>query len=231
MSRQKLIRFAQLDTLSNVLQEKDRCNFSSKYSWSNLFGNTNPICLELGCGRGEYTNQLAVIHSNINYIGVDLKGERVWKGATDGATLKNVFFIRSQIQFINSFFVDQKISEIWLTFCDPQPDKPKKRLTSKIFLDQYLNILDSNGMIHLKTDSDLLYNSTIEVLEGLKNEGYKVNIIAKTKDLYNSSLYQNELKIKTKYEEIFVNKGMTIKYLKFNLQLPNHRVDLEEFSN
>ncbi len=217
MPRQKLIRFAQLDEMKNVFLEQDLDLFKANNNWLDIFGNDNPIVLELGCGRGEYTNYLARLNPQNNYIGVDLKGERIWQAATEGANLTNVKFIRSQIQFIPEFFRNQLVDQIWITFADPQPFKPKKRLTSQYFLNQYLQILKPNGIIHLKTDSDILYESTLEVLSLLNSQGYKIRILANTNDLYNSDLYQNELQIQTKFEQIFVAQGHTIKYLQFRL--------------
>jgi tRNA (guanine-N7-)-methyltransferase len=217
MPRQKLIRFADLHNLSNVALEQEVDDFVAKGGWQNIFGDSHPIILELGCGRGEYSNYLAKLNPDKNYVGVDLKGERIWQAATNGANTPNLFFIRSQVQFISKFFHNQKVAEIWITFADPQPFKPKKRLTSQYFLNQYLQILKPDGIIHLKTDSDILYESTLEVLDLFSKEGYKVTILANTNDLYNSDLYQNELKIQTKFEQIFVERGHTIKYLKFRL--------------
>lgn len=185
--------------------------------WSeNVFGNTHPITLELACGGGEYTLELAGKFPDRNFIGVDIKGERIYKGAKkaldDG--LKNVVFLRAYIQFLDRYIKRETdyVNEIWITFPDPYPKKSKKRkrLTSPFFLDIYRRILMPDGVIHLKTDSRLLYDFTLETLNS-----ENCRIIRETSDLYHSSMADEILSIKTLYEEQHLKDGKTIKYVEF----------------
>ena len=217
MSRQKLIRFQEIKSMSNVLDEVDLL-LPNKPNWCEIFNNNNPLILEVGCGRGEYSNQLASLNPNNNYIGLDLKGERIWQCATtsNNLNLKNTLFIRSQAQSLPKFFCDNQINEIWLTFCDPQPNNPKQRLTNKRFLKIYTDILVPNGTIHLKTDSDLLLESMLQSISQFnqENQDLKIEIEILTTDLYNSNYYKDELRITTNFEQKWSQKGYTIKYLK-----------------
>ncbi len=181
-----------------------------------IFGNDNPIILELGCGKGEYTVALAEKFPENNYIGVDIKGARLWKGAKYATEnhLSNVAFLRMRIDFIDSVFGADEVSEIWLTFSDPQPTKPRKRLSSHLFLERYSKFLKKDGLMHLKTDSQLLHESTLEVIE----EG-KHRLIVADNDIYNSGLTEKEplLQIQTFYEKIFRSEGMPITYVRWML--------------
>lgn len=220
MGKDKLKRFSQLKSFSNVIQPK--INYSDKDhlvkgAWSNIFKNKNPIVLELGCGAGEYTIGLAKLFPNNNFVGVDIKGARIWKGAKIALeeNLNNVQFLRSKIDYIDKFFGKNEIHEIWLTFSDPQPKKPRKRLTSSLFINRYCSFLKKNGVIHLKTDSDLLYHFTKEEIEQKK--------YITLKDIENINSYiDNEidslseiLKIRTFYEQKWIELGKSIKYLAF----------------
>jgi len=222
MGKDKLKRFSQIMTFGNVIQPK--INFYSnddnlKGNWSTVFNNVNPLVLELGCGAGEYTVALAKDYPNKNFIGIDIKGARIWKGAKAALDqgLNNVRFLRTKVDFITKFFGENEVNEIWLTFSDPQPKKPKKRLSSKLFTDKYQEFLKINGVIHLKTDSDLLYDFT---LEEIKSNNFKLleNITNVYKESYEKS---QELKkilfIKTFYEKKWLDLEKTIKYLAFSI--------------
>ena len=204
-------------TLEDVLSR----NYPLKGNWhNNFFKNENPIVLELGCGKGEYSVGLARKYPEKNFLGVDIKGSRMYVGAQQAIdeNLSNVGFLRTRIEFIHAFFAENEIDEIWLTFSDPQPNKPKKRLSYKRYIDMYRGFLKPDGIIHLKTDSDLLYEST---LEEIKQNGYSV--IQDTDDLYGTLIHdldketQDILQINTHYEALFSSKGFKIKYLKFSI--------------
>ena len=222
MGKDKLKRFSQMLTFENVIQPE--INFYSKDddlkgNWSTVFNNQNPIVLELGCGAGEYTVALAKHYPKRNFIGIDIKGARIWKGAKSAIEedLDNVRFLRTKVDFVTKFFGENEVDEIWLTFSDPQPKKPKKRLTSNLFIDRYLKFLKPNGVVHLKTDSDLLYNFT---LEEIKSNGFELlkNITNVYKDSYEDSQdLKKVLFIKTFYEKKWIELGKTIKYLGFKI--------------
>ncbi len=222
MGKDKLKRFSQMLTFENVIQPE--INFYSKDddlkgNWSTVFNNQNPIVLELGCGAGEYTVALAKHYPKRNFIGVDIKGARIWKGAKSAIEedLDNVRFLRTKVDFVTKFFGENEVDEIWLTFSDPQPKKPKKRLTSNLFIDRYLKFLKPNGVVHLKTDSDLLYDFT---LEEIKSNGFELlkNITNVYKDSYEDSQdLKKVLFIKTFYEKKWIELGKTIKYLGFKI--------------
>lgn len=222
MGKNKLERFAELETLSNTLQPKlDNWfdTFEGKGKWhEEVFKNNNPIVLELGCGKGEYTLGLGRQYRDKNFIGVDRKGNRIWRGAktADEEGLDNVRFLRVMIDKIDQFFGPGEVSEIWITFPDPQPQlsRARKRLTAPKFLAKYKNILPPDGIIHLKTDSQLLHEYTLEVIE----EG-KHNLLFKTDNLYAAPENKNDpiLGIQTFYESMFLEQGMPITYLKFKL--------------
>ena len=222
MGKDKLKRFSQILTFDNVIQPK--INFHSddddlKGNWSTVFNNENPLVLELGCGAGEYTVALAKDYPNKNFIGIDIKGARIWKGAKAALDegLNNVRFLRTKVDFITKFFGENEVNEIWLTFSDPQPKKPKKRLSSKLFTDRYIKFLKINGVIHLKTDSDLLYDFT---LEEIKTNDFKLlkNITNVYKESYEESQeLKKTLFIKTFYEKKWLDLEKTIKYLAFRI--------------
>jgi len=223
----KLLRFNENERFTNVIQPKFdevfNTNYPMKGKWhSEYFGNQNPIVLELGCGKGEYSIGLAQNFSYRNFIGIDIKGARLWKGAKYALTnnMRNVLFIRTRIDVINSLFAPDEISEIWITFPDPQLKKPLKRLTSSRFLNRYRKLLITNGIVHLKTDSSELYEYTLQL--AVDNN---LVIRANTSDLYNSELADNILSIRTFYESQFISAGKSIKYLSF--QLPAHNEIIE----
>lgn len=219
MAKRKLKRFEEMKKFSNVLQpefnEVYNKDFAFKGKWNkSFFQNDNPIIVDLGCGKGEYTIELARRFEEKNYIGIDIKGARIWKGAKQALdeNIKNAAFIRTRVELINSFFDSNEIDEIWLLFPDPQPKKKKKRLTSGKFLNLYKKILRTDGIVHLKTDSDLLYLYTLEIA---KYNNLEVECF--TDDLYNSNFIDDSLSIKTYYENQFLEQGSNINYLRFKL--------------
>ncbi len=221
MAKTKLEHFADMKTMDCVfeplLETLQGDTFPLKGKWNKeFFKNDNPIIVELGCGKGEYTVELAKKYPNKNYIGIDVKGARIWYGADTVRTLelKNAAFVRLRIDFILSIFEENEVDEIWLTFSDPQKEKPRKRLTSKMFMDRFRKILKPDGLIHLKTDSDILFESTEEQIA---EHNYKCDNT--TWDLYASEYWdklteeeQSILSIKTVYEKMFTAKGSVIKY-------------------
>lgn len=192
-----------------------------KGNWNKeFFKNDKPIVLELGCGKGEYTIGLAQSDPSKNYIGIDIKGARLWRGSktVKEKAIDNVAFGRSKIEFIDGFFSKGEIDEIWLTFSDPQAQKPRKRLTSKAFIDRYIQILKPGGIIHLKTDSRLLFNYTLEQAE---EHGYQLG--THTFNLYNEldqfpEEFRTTLQLKTFYEKMWLEKGFPINYLSFTVK-------------
>ena len=221
MGKNKLLRWAELETFNNVIQHAET-GFGKEHpvkgKWkSDVFKNPNPVILELGCGRGEYTTGLSEKFPFNNYIGVDIKGARMWRGAKTAHEnrLNNAAFLRTRIEFINSFFAEDEVDEIWLTFPDPQSEKKNsnKRLTCPWFLNQYRGFLKDKGIVHLKTDNYDLYKYTKNLAE--KNN---LKILTATSDLY-SDLAGNEiLLIRTHYEDIFLKEGLKINYLAFRLE-------------
>jgi tRNA (guanine-N7-)-methyltransferase len=190
-------------------------SFPLKGKWaSEYFKNNNPIVLELGCGKGEYTVGLAEKSLNKNFIGVDIKGARIWRGAKTALENKmnNVAFVRCRIDNICSIFGKNEINEIWITFPDPQPGKAKKRLTSPKFLNYYTNFLQKEGFVNLKTDNTMLHEYTEKIITH-----NKLNIDKNTANLYNSDISDNILSIKTHYESIFLKQNIAIKYISFQL--------------
>ena len=218
----KLEKFSEFETFKNCLSFGFRNipqGFATKGHWQEKqFQNSNPIVLELGCGRGEYSVGLAQENAHKNYIGIDVKGNRIWTGAKQAIDnkLNNVAFLRTRIDFIEHCFAPNEVSEIWITFPDPQPQKTRarQRLTHMIFLNRYKNILKQGGLIHLKTDSTSLYDYTLEVIR--EN---KLNLIWETNHLYKNCPPERQelIKIKTYYEKLFTDKGEDIKYVLFSL--------------
>ena len=220
MGKNKLARFAENETFANLFQltyeQITKEGFALKGKWNeDFFKNDNPIVLELGCGKGEYTVGLAKKYPNKNFIGIDIKGARLWRGCktSNEDKMTNVAFVRTHIQMIASYFAENEVSEIWITFPDPQLKKPNKRLTCERFLKLYKNILKQDGIVHLKTDSQELYEYTKdEVLIPSKRE-----ILYNTNDLYNSDFKEDVIEIQTFYEAMYLKIGKPITYLKFKL--------------
>ena len=220
MAKNKLKKFNDLETFSHVIQpsiDELRSNFNLKGNWrKHFFKNDNPIVLELGCGKGEYTVGLAKNFPEKNYLGIDIKGARIWAGASQALEEKliNVGFLRIRIDWIEMCFSSNEVDEIWITFPDPQIKKNRttKRLTHPIFLKKYNNILKLNSKIHLKTDSQFLHGFTLGVIAAENH-----TLEDSTEDLYNSVELRDCSKIQTFYENMFLNKGMPITYLRFLL--------------
>lgn len=217
----------------------DNVPFEGRGKWHDFFGNRNPIVLELGCGRGEYTVGLARLYPEKNFIGVDIKGARMWTGATESMRegLKNVAFLRTNIEIIDRFFEPDEVQEIWLTFSDPQMKKVTKRLTSTYFMNRYRKFLVDGGLIHLKTDSNFLFTYTTYMVE--KNA---LPVEFSTTDLYHSVLAEHPdteeariLSIQTYYEQQWIDRGLNIKYLRFRLpragelQEPEVEIELDDY--
>ncbi len=218
MGKNKLKRFAELETLERVFQPGMRepdANFFLKGKWNELvFHNGNSIVVELGCGRGEYTTNMALMFKSRNFVGIDKKGARLWKGAktSNEEKILNAAFLRIPIEQLNYFFAPGEISEIWITFPDPQPQKTREntRMTSPRFLEMYKAMLPANGIVHLKTDNAALFDYTLEKVKELN-----VNIIVATHDLYSEKFADEVLSITTTYEKRYLAEGIKICYLKF----------------
>lgn len=215
MSRKKLPRFEHNIKANNVIERGKPLYTSIKGKWNEIyFNNDNPIILELACGKGEYTVGLATHIKDQNYIGIDIKGDRIARGSKRAIdlNLQNVAFLRTGIQFLDEFFIENEVDEMWLIHPDPQPrDKEeKRRLTNQKFLNIYKKYLKADGLFHLKTDSSFLFEYSFEVI----NSDPELEIIDFTRDLYNSDLNVEHFEIKTYYEKLFTEKGSTIHYLK-----------------
>lgn len=212
MAQKKLQRFTAIKTFSNVLEYPT----GMKGMWKDFFKNKNPVLLELACGRGEYTLGLAQMFPQKNFIGIDVKGNRMYIGAKKclSENINNAAFLRTQIEKLTEYFNPGEVDEIWLTFPDPhlRTSRAKKRLTHPRFLRLYQQVLRSGGVIHLKTDSPDLYDFTKRVA-GL----YDLNMMEDDKDIYSGSHIKNELKIKTHYECLDIAQSKKIHYLKFTL--------------
>ena len=219
MGKNKLKKFSEMETFQNVFQFpfsvlKEK-GFPMKGRWrEDFFHNDNPIVLELGCGKGEYAVGLAKNFTNMNVIGVDIKGARMWTGAKESVQkgMTNVAFLRTSIELIAEFFAPGEVDEIWITFPDPQMKKVNKRLTSVRFMNIYRQILKDNGIMHLKTDSPFLYAYTDASVKL-----NKFNVEVNTDDLYHSGLADDILEIQTFYEKQWLARGLTIKYIKWHL--------------
>ena len=219
MGKHKLARFAENLTFPNLFQvsfeQLQEHGFEWRGRWNEFFGNDNPVVLELGCGKGEYTIALARQNADRNHIGVDIKGARLWRGAktSNEEKMPNVAFLRTRIEMIGNFFALGEVSEIWITFPDPQPKKPMKRLTSERFLSLYRPMLKPGSPIHLKTDSRELYDYTLEEVIG--TAGYPVEFA--TPDLYASGYGGMATAVQTFYEKMFLGEGKPITYIKFTI--------------
>lgn len=220
MGKNKLSKFEDMNRFENVFEyatfDESRTDHSLKGNWrKNYFRNDGPIILELGCGKGEYTVGMAERFPEKNFIGIDIKGARMWTGARYALEkgLGNVAFVRTHIEFITSIFAEGEVDEIWLTFPDPQMKKERKRLTSSRFLAMYEEILSEKGIVHLKTDSNFMFTYTSAIVAA---NCYPV--LFGTNDLYHSELVDPILGIHTYYEEQWLSRGISIKYIKFALE-------------
>tara|TARA_B110000285_G_scaffold182545_1_gene206349 strand:+ start:5912 stop:6580 length:669 start_codon:yes stop_codon:yes gene_type:complete len=221
MGKDKLRRFAAVKEFDNFFEPILKEPFDLKGKWNkDHFKNDNPIVLELGCGKGEYSVGLGKHFPDKNFIGVDIKGARMFIGAEEALNdgMKNVAFLRTRIDFITDYFEEGEVDEIWLTFSDPQPKKPRKRLSSSLFIERYRKILKQGGIVHMKTDSDLLFEYTEEQI---KEHNY--DCLELTWDLYGElpenidPVTREIFHIKTHYEVLFTRRGATIKYTKFKI--------------
>ncbi|MFC2700130.1 tRNA (guanosine(46)-N7)-methyltransferase TrmB [Segatella oris] len=233
MGKGKLAKFAEMETFSNVFQYPfsvvDNVPFEMKGHWrEQYFKNNHPVVLELGCGKGEYTVELARLYPEMNFIGVDIKGARMWTGAKQAleARLKNVAFLRTNIEIIDRFFAESEVQEIWLTFSDPQMKNAHKRLTSTFFLNRYRKFLVDGGIVHLKTDSNFLFTYTTCMVK--EN---KLPVVFSTEDLYHTEGLDEEthkiLSIQTYYESMWIERGLNIRYMKFLLPQQGELVEPE----
>ncbi len=254
MGKGKLAKFADMERYENVFQYPygviSDVPFEMQGHWREMyFKNSNPIVLELGCGKGEYTVGLARLFPDVNFIGVDIKGARMWTGATEALKegLKNVAFLRTNIEIIDRFFGKDEVQEIWLTFSDPQMKNPRKRLTSTYFMNRYRRFLIDGGIIHLKTDSNFLFTYTSYMVDI-----NHLHLLYRTEDLYgahpqslpkggksDSSLQEEAsldfLSIQTYYEKMWIDRGLNIRYQKFRLPHegelaePNVEIELDDY--
>lgn len=248
MSKGKLQKFAEMETFKNVFQYPygviSEVPFEMKGHWrEQYFHNDNPIVLELGCGKGEYTVGLARVYPNINFIGLDIKGARIYTGAKQALEegLDNVAFLRTSIEIIDRFFAKDEVQEIWLTFSDPQMKNVHKRLSSTFFLNRYRNFLIDGGLVHLKTDSNFLFTYTTYLVE--RN---KLPLLFRTEDLYSNETNgvqasdfdertKEILGIHTYYENQWIERGLNIKYMKFSLptagvlEEPEVEIELDDY--
>ena len=250
MSKGKLQKFAEMETFKNVFQYPygviSEVPFEMRGYWrEQYFHNDNPIVLELGCGKGEYTVGLARVYPNINFIGVDIKGARIYTGAKQALEegLDNVAFLRTSIEIIDRFFSEDEVQEIWLTFSDPQMKNVHKRLTSTFFMNRYRRFLIDGGLVHLKTDSNFLFTYTTYMVDV-----NKLPVLFRTEDLYGNELGEGSvaeeqmdektreiLGIHTYYENQWIERGLNIKYMKFQLPRtgelvePNVEIELDDY--
>ncbi|MBR2776231.1 MAG: tRNA (guanosine(46)-N7)-methyltransferase TrmB [Prevotella sp.] len=248
MGKGKLAKFADMASYENVFQYPysvvEHVPFGMQGHWrEQYFHNQNPIVLELGCGKGEYTVELAKLYPDVNFIGVDIKGARMWTGATQALKegLKNVAFLRTNIEIIERFFAEDEVQEIWLTFSDPQMKNPRKRLTSTYFMERYRKFLVDGGIIHLKTDSNFLFTYTTYMVE--RNH---LPLLIRTEDLYHLEIPKQDLgspsqispellTIQTYYESMWIARGLNIKYMKWllprtgALEEPDVEIELDDY--
>lgn len=216
MGKDKLRRFAEIETFSNVLQLDAGKAYKGQWS-TGFFKNKHPVVLELACGKGEYTVNLAQMFPNKNFIGIDYKGNRIWRGAKTALEegVSNVAFLRMQIENLVDYFAPGEVDEIWITFPDPQPQlsREKKRLTSPRFLNMYEQVLKEGGCVNLKTDNDGLYQYSVDKVAELKLPSH-----IQTADLYHSEFADEVLSIKTYYEKKYLKDNKNINYLKFSFK-------------
>ena len=221
MAKNKLRKFAQMKDYNHVVEpslDELKAGLALKGKWrKDFFKNNNPLVVELGCGMGEYTVGLAEKYPEKNFLGIDIKGARMWQGATQSfqKKMKNVGFLRIRIDWIEQCFAKGEVSEIWITFPDPQLKKSRgtKRLTHPDFLNRYRNIIEKEALIHLKTDSPFLHGFTLGVIA---SEGYKLE--DSSHDLFQENTQREHMEIKTHYEKKFLKEGLAITYLRFNLK-------------
>lgn len=219
MSRKKLVRFKENEENPNVIQDGKEIFESIKGNWNETqFQNENPIVVELACGRGEFTVGLGRVFRDQNFIGVDIKGSRIWKGSSTATAegIHNVAFLRTQIEQLEKFFATGEISELWITFPDPFPrdGDEKRRLTSPRFLEMYKPLLKAGGTVHFKTDNTGLFDYSLELFQSRED----INLIGFTHDFYQSEWKDDHFGIQTRYEKMFSEKGEKIKYLKFQFK-------------
>lgn len=218
MGKKKLIHFQENLTFPHLFQpdyNEIRTGFHLRSKWNqDFFMNRHPIVVELGCGKGEYTVGLAERYPEKNFIGIDVKGARLWRGCRSvfEMGLKNAAFVRTRVDFLEDLFGPGEVSEIWITFPDPQPGKEKKRLTSPLFLHKYRNILVRDGVIHLKTDDRSFFDYSCGIIDECRHP-----LIYSTDDLYHSGVQDEVVQIQTFYENIWLNEGKKIFYLQFRL--------------
>lgn len=219
-SKNKLKRFKENETFKNVVQptrEAVSNGFSKRGKWDEHFGNGNPIVLELGCGKGEYTVGLAKLFPEKNFIGIDIKGARFWRGAKTALEegLDNVAFLRSQIELLDQLFAENEVSEIWITFPDPQIKykRTKHRMTNQVFLNRYKKVLRPGALVHLKTDSEFMHGYTLGLLHGIGHE-----VLYANHDVYkNEGSPREVLELQTFYENQYLEKGKPITYIQFRI--------------
>ncbi len=219
MSRRKLVRFKENEENPNVIQDGKEIFETIKGNWNEVqFKNPNPIVVELACGRGEFTVGLGRVFKDQNFIGVDIKGSRIWKGSSTASAegIDNVAFLRTQIELLEKFFEEGEISELWITFPDPFPrdGDEKRRLTSPRFLEMYKPLLKSGGTIHFKTDNTGLFDYSLELFQNRED----IDVLGFTHDFYQSEWKDDHHGIQTRYEKMFSEKGEKIKYLKFQFR-------------
>lgn len=220
-SKNKLKRFKENETFKNVVQpnrkEIEDGSFPLKGNWNTHFGNDNPIVLELGCGKGEYTVGLARMYPDKNFIGIDIKGARLWRGAKTAIEddMGNVAFLRTQIELVDRIFDQNEVAEIWITFPDPQIKykRTKHRMTNEVFLKKYAQILVDHGLVHLKTDSEFMHGYTLGLLHGTGRE-----VVYANHDVYkNEGSPKEVLSIQTFYEKQYLEQDKPITYIKFRI--------------